>query len=197
IRGRSMGIQSYVMRRIMLMIPMFFLSTIVIFSLIHVAPGDPIEIMFTESGRPPAREVIEELRKSLGLDKPIYVQYFIWINKLLHGDFGIAHSTAYIGQPVLDLIKSRFRNTITLMFTAQMMSLLIGIVLGVFAAIKQYSIFDTLSSIIALFGYSMPNFWLALMLVFIFALGLGWFPIFGTHEIGSDLTGLPAITNLI
>lgn len=192
-----MGLRAYIIRRTILLIPMFFLSTVVIFSLIHIAPGDPIRIMFTESGRPPAEEVIEQVRKSLGLDRPLYIQYFIWINKLLHGDFGISYSGAFIGQPVLDLLQSRFWNTVILMFTAQMLSLVLAVTLGVVAAVKQYSIFDNISSISALFGYSMPNFWLGLMLIFIFALGLGWFPIFGTQTIGADYTGFKALTDYL
>jgi len=172
---------------------MFFLSTVMIFSLIHLAPGDPIRIMFTESGHPPSADIIEEVRKNLGLDEPIYVQYFIWINKILRGDFGVSYSGAFVGQPILELISSMFWNTLILMLTAQMVSLALAIVLGVVAAVKQYSIFDNLCSSGALFGYSMPNFWLGLMLIFTLALSLGWFPIYGTHTIGADLSGMPAL----
>lgn len=192
-----MGLRSYILRRVLLMIPMFFLSTIIIFSLIYLAPGDPIEVMFTASGRPPPREIIEEIRKSFGLDKPIYIQYLIWLNKILHGDFGVSYSGAHCGHQVIDLIKVRIWNTVILVLTAQILSLILAVSLGVISAVKQYSIFDSFLSVTAVFGYSMPNFWLALMLMFLFGLNLGWFPIFGTHTIGSDLAGVPKILDYI
>jgi peptide/nickel transport system permease protein len=176
---------------------MFFISTIIIFSLIHLAPGDPIRLMFAEMGRPVPEEIIEQIRKSLGLDQPLYMQYLIWINKILHGDFGITYSGAYAGQPVLNLITSRLWNTVILMFTAQMLSLVVAVVFGVIAAVKQHSIFDNIISVAALFFYSMPNFWLGLILIFVFSLELGWFPIYGTQTIGANLTGFPALLDYL
>ncbi len=192
-----MALWDYTVRRTIILIPMFFLSTVVIFSLIHLAPGDPIEIMFTETGHPPPREVIDQVRKSLGLDRPIYVQYLIWIKKLLRGDFGFSYGGPFIGQSVLDLIRSRFWYTIMLMFTAQVLALVIAITLGVIAAVKQYSIFDNVCSITALFGYSMPNFWFALILMLVFGLKLGVFPICGASTAGADFTGFAALSDLL
>jgi peptide/nickel transport system permease protein len=125
------------------------------------------------------------------------MQYLIWINKILHGDFGITYSGAYAGQPVLNLITSRLWNTVILMFTAQMLSLVVAVVFGVIAAVKQHSIFDNIISVAALFFYSMPNFWLGLILIFVFSLELGWFPIYGTQTIGANLTGFPALLDYL
>jgi peptide/nickel transport system permease protein len=192
-----MSLWAYILRRLILLIPMFFLSTVIIFSLIHLAPGDPIRIMFTESGHPPPEQIIQQLRRSLGLDQPIYVQYLIWINKIVHGDLGVSYSGAFMEQPVADLIASMFWNTLILMLTAQMLALILATVLGVVAAAKQYSVFDHLSSMGALFGYSMPDFWLGLMLIFFLALGLRWFPMYGTHTAGSDASGLQALLDYL
>jgi peptide/nickel transport system permease protein len=188
-----MGLGSYIIRRIMIMIPMFFLSTIVIFSLIYLAPGDPIEIMFTESGRPPPREIVEELREQFGLDRPIYIQYILWLKRLFTGDFGVSYSGTWVGFKIIDLMRARMGNTLILSITAQILSIIVAVIFGVIAAIKQYRLFDNVTSLTAIFGYSMPSFWLALLLLFTFGLRLNLFPLHGTHSVGEDLTGIAGL----
>jgi len=188
-----MTLKAYIIRRILFLIPTFFISTVLIFSLIHLAPGDPVDIMFAEIGKPVPPELKEAVRKSLGLDQPIYVQYFTWLSKMLQGDFGITFSGAWVGQKVINIILGRVPLTIELMLTAQIVAILLAVLLGAVAAVKQYSIVDNVASIAALFGYSMPSFWLSMILILIFGLWLGWFPIFGAGTPGVDLPPLQAI----
>jgi len=176
-----MTLRTYIIRRTLMMIPMFFVSTIIIFSLIHLAPGDPIDLLYRASGHPPPPEVIEQVRKNLGLDQPVYIQYFMWISRMLHGDFGTSYHGRMMGQPIITLISSRVIPTLELMLTALFISIFLSVILGVIAAVRQYSIFDNICSLTALFGYSMPTFWSALMLILIFSLQLGLFPIFGAN----------------
>lgn len=176
-----MTLRTYIIRRVLIIIPMFLISTIIVFSLIHLAPGDPIDLLYRASGHPPPPEVIEQVRKNLGLDQPIYIQYFMWISRMLRGDFGISYHGRMMGQPVITLISSRITPTLELMLTALFVSLVLSVVLGVIAAVKHYSIFDNICSLVALFGYSMPSFWIALILILILSLHLGLFPIFGAN----------------
>lgn len=176
-----MGLRSYVLQRIALIIPLFFITSAVIFTLIHLAPGDPIAIMFASAGARPSAQVIQQIKLSLGLDEPVYVQYLLWIGKLLRGDLGYS----YISQrPIAVMIAERFWNTIVLMSVALVISLLTAILLGVAASVRKYSALDNTFSLFALFGYSMPNFWIALILIAVFGVRLGWFPIFGAHTRG-------------
>lgn len=181
--------KTLILRRILLFIPLFFISSILIFSLIHLAPGDPIDMM-AATGHPPSPELMLKLREDMGLDKPVSTQYLIWIGKFLRGDFGYSYSGRMMGQPVKTIIGSRIGPTLELMLTTQLLSLVIAIILGVSAAVNQYSFIDNLASMGGLFLYSMPTFWTSLMLIFIFGLRLDLFPIYGAITPGAGLTGL-------
>lgn len=192
-----MTLRTYIIRRGLLLIPTFFISTLLIFSLIHLAPGDPVEIMFAEMGRPVPPELKESVRKSLGLDKPLYTQYFIWLSKLCQGDFGVTFSGAWVGQQVIDIILGRLPLTLELMLTAQIVAIFLAVFLGAVAAVKQYKFFDNIASVGALLGYSMPSFWLAMILLLVFGLRLGWLPIFGARTPGVDLSPFQTIIDNI
>ena len=192
-----MTLRNYIIRRVLLLIPTFFISTILIFSLVHLAPGDPVDVMFAEMGRPVPPEVKDAVRRSLGLDKPLHIQYFMWLSKLSKGDFGITYSGAWVGQPVIKIILGRLPLTLELMLTAQIVSVTLAIILGAVAAVKQYKLFDNIASVGALLGYSMPSFWLAMILLLVFGLRLGWLPIFGAKTPGADLPPLQAIIDNI
>ncbi len=183
----EVGLKLYVVQRVALIIPLFFLTSLIIFSLIHIAPGDPVEIMFATAGSRPGKEVIEQIRTSLGLDQPIYVQYAIWISKLLRGDLGFSYISR---RPVALIIGERFWYTIELMSFALVISLLTAIPLGIVSAVRKYSAIDTAFSLFALFGYSMPSFWIALILISVFSVRLGLFPIFGAHTIGESFSAI-------
>jgi len=174
-----MTLRTYVIRRLILIIPTFFLISIIIFTLIHLAPGDPIERM--AAGHPISREIIAKLKDELGLNQPIHVQYLMWLSRLLQGDLGYSYLSR---QSVINIIGDRIPRTLELMVTANFLSVLLAIVLGVIAAVKQYSLSDALSSLGALIGYSTPNFWMALMFIMVFSVWLGWFPIAGVQTSG-------------
>lgn len=182
-----MGLKDYVIRRILICVPVFLISSAIVFSLMHIAPGDPIEIMYRGS-RPTNPQIIELIRERLGLDKPIYEQYLIWISNFLRGDLGYSYVN---NQPVMEQIKARLWLTVELVLSSQVVSLFIAIVLGVIAAVKRNSIIDNLLSLSALFGYSMPSFWMALIFILVFAVELRWFPVCGSQTFGVnfDLIG--------
>jgi ABC-type dipeptide/oligopeptide/nickel transport system permease component len=152
----------------------------------HLSPGDPARIML---GIEASHEDIEALRKALGLDQPLYVQYFRWLRKVVEGDFGRSIQSR---QPVLEMILDRLPATLELTTAAMVLSLLIALPAGVISAIKQYSIFDHSSMVGALFWVSMPGFWLGLMLMLLFGLYLGWLPISGRG--GIEHLILPSVT---
>ncbi|MEH6727502.1 MAG: ABC transporter permease, partial [Hyphomicrobiales bacterium] len=164
-----------------------FVTTILVTLLIHLVPGDPVQIMYAQSqGTTP--EQMEEVRKSLGLDKSIPVQYAMFIGRLLEGDLG---NTIRGGQPVLDVILQRLPNTIMLAVAAMAIAILIGVPIGFFAAYKQGTIWDVVLMITAIAGISMPHFWLGLILLFYFAVDLGWLPVSGGGPLNLVL---PALT---
>lgn len=164
-----------------------WITTILVTLLIHAVPGDPVQIMYAQSqGTTP--EQIEEVRRSLGLDRPILVQYAMFMERLSQGDLG---NTIRGGQPVLDVILQRLPNTLILACSAMFVAILIGVPLGFLAAYREGSLTDITLMIIAIAGISMPHFWLGLMLLFFFALELGWLPVSGN---GWRNLILPALT---
>ncbi len=170
-----MTLRTYVIRRLLVIIPTFFFISLVIFTLIHLAPGDPVMAMI---GRhPPSREVLELLKREFGLDQPIPVQYLLWLSRLLRGDLGFSYIS---GRSVWSMLQEKIWSTLELMLFAEIVSVAIAVVLGVIAAVKHHSIVDGASSLVALIGYSAPNFWLALIAMLVFALWLKWLPTFGT-----------------
>jgi len=176
-----MTLRTYIIRRLILIVPTFFFISMVIFTLIHLAPGDPVIAMV---GRHPAlREQMDAIRRDLGLDKPIPVQYLLWVSKIVRGNLGFS----YIGsRPVISMITERIPRTVELMLAAEAVSVMIAIVLGVIAAVKHYSLTDAACSLAALIGYSAPTFWVALISVLVFSAWLGWFPVSGTTTVGVE-----------
>lgn len=175
-----MTLRTYITRRLLVIIPTFFFITLMIFAIIHLAPGDPARVLIGERGLIDPVE-FELFRKRLGLDEPIYVQYFIWLGQLLQGNLGYSFLN---GRPVLTLIGERIPNTLELVLAAEVVSVIIAIVLGVIAAVKHYSLVDALASVSALMGYSTPSFWLALMAILLFSVRLGLLPTCGTKTLG-------------
>ncbi len=156
-----------------MLIPVLLGVSIIAFSLVHLAPGDPARAIVGERA---SQKVINAIRKKYGLDKPLYIQYGIWLKDALRGDLGysiISHEL--VTREILD----RFPNTFELSVMAMTFAIVIGIMAGIISASKQYSIFDYTSMGVALFGVSMPVFWLGIMLMMIFGVYLRWFPIAG------------------
>lgn len=183
------GLKAYIIRRVMYFFPTFLAVSIVIFSIVHLLPGDPITWMLVDNPLFVSPEVIESLRSHYGLDKPLYVQFLTWLAKLFIGDWGMSMRTR---APVLLEISSRYSSTLTLAVSGMLFSFLIGIVAGVTSAVKQYSWFDRFSMFGALLGAAMPVYWTGLLLILIFSVKLGLFPVSGGT--GANALILPMVT---
>jgi peptide/nickel transport system permease protein len=179
-------VRRYVLRRIGLLVPVVLGVVTVVFLIVHLIPGDPVEIMLGEQARAVDREA---LRHEMGLDRPIHLQYVAFLKGLVRGDLG--HSL-HTKQPVLTSIASRLPATIELAAAAMAVALLLAIPLGLLAAYKKDSLVDQGSMLFALLGISMPNFWLGPLLIIVFSLKLGWFPVSGRGSLAHVV--LPAIT---
>jgi len=154
----------YILRRLLGAIPLLLGIATIIFFVLNLAPGDPTAFYFNPNMPP---EVIEQLRRNLGLDQPLHIQYFRWITSFFQGDFGQSFAQS---RPVADILFEALPNTLILTGSALFLVFLVGILIGVLQAVKQYSLFDSSSSVLSLFFYSMPSFWLALMLMLLFSL---------------------------
>ena len=176
----------YVLRRIGLLVPVVLGVVTVVFLIVHLIPGDPVEIMLGEQALAVDREA---LRHEMGLDKPIHLQYVAFLKGLVRGDLG---QSLHTKQPVLTSIARRLPATIELAAAAMAVALLLAIPLGLLAAYKKDSLVDQGSMVFALLGISMPNFWLGPLLIIVFSLKLGWFPVSGRGSLAHIV--LPAIT---
>lgn len=183
----------YLVRRVLLNVPILVGVTFVIFVILHLAPGDPISMLINpESGLSP--EQLEALRRDLGLDKPLPIQYLVWLNQLLHGNLGYRTRNF---DPVAAAITQRLGPTLLLMGTAFIFGALGGITLGVLAALRQYSWLDWLLTILAYVGVSLPGFFVGLGTLYLFALRLGWVPAGGMAEPGVPLALGDVLRHLI
>lgn len=168
-------------RRLLQLLPTLFLVSVIIFGLQQLLPGDPALVMAGEE-RDPA--VIEQIRRQYRLDRPLPVQYAYWIRGVVSGDLG---ESMRIKQPVADLILQKLPVTLQLATMAMCFAILIGIPAGVIAAVKKGSGWDVGASVFALWGLSTPNFWLGIMLIFLFSVKLGWLPASGYVSPFEDL----------
>lgn len=175
----------YILKRLTMLIPVLLGVTVVSFSLLQIVPGDPAVLLAGEDANP---EFIEAVRREYGFDQPLYVQYFRFISHAVQGDFGISIRNR---EPVVNLLMQRFAFTVQLSFLSILIAAFIGLIAGVISATRQYSIFDNLSMMGALFGISMPIFWLGLLLMLVFSVNLRWFPAGGSG--GLKYLILPAI----
>ena len=168
----------FVLTRLGLLVPTFIGMTLVAFFLIRLVPGDPIETMAGERGIDPERHA--KLLKDYGLDQPVFVQYGIYIGRVLHGDLGKSMITQV---PVLREFLSLFPATMELAVGAILFALVLGIPAGIVAAVKRNSIFDHGVMGLSLTGYSMPIFWWGLLLILLFSVQLGWTPVSGRIDV--------------
>lgn len=176
----------YICKRILMMIPVIIGVSLLVFLVLKMTPGDPARVV---AGSEADEATVEQIREELGLNKPVLQQYVDYMLALLHGDMGTSYTTS---KPVADEILARMPTTFILAFAGVFVAVLIGIPLGIISATKQYSVLDYISTLLALGGVAMPNFWLGLMLILLFSLKLGWLPSGG----GDSWTAyvLPAIT---
>jgi peptide/nickel transport system permease protein len=177
---------SYILRRILILIPLLLAISIVVFFMIHLIPGDPVQIMLGDKG---SEEDVARLRSELGFDQPLHTQYLKFLGNLLQGDLGRSIRNR---NPVIYEIRAAFPATIELTVLSMIFASFIGIAAGIISAIKQYSLIDNLTMVGALLGISMPVFWVGMMLMLIFGSRLGWLPISGRI---SRVTDLEVITN--
>jgi len=171
----------YLVRRLLLTLPVLFFVSVIVFSLINLIPGDPARIMLGEEA---SREALSALRKEMGLDRPRYVQYLLWLNHVARGDFG---RSVRDGRPVLDTLLLKLPVTIELAVTSLVVAWVIAIPAGVVAAWKQRTALDYAATTVALAGISVPNFWLGIMMIYLFAVNLRLLPPSGYIEPWIDL----------
>ena len=177
---------NYVFKRVLWLFPVILGVVTLVFFLVHLIPGDPVDIMLGETAQAANKQM---LRRELGLDKPIACQYFDFLKKLSRGNLG---RSLHSQQPVLSLIMKKYPATLELMLAAVLIALLISLPLGITCALKQYSLIDQGTLVLSLLGVSMPNFWLGPLLIILFSLKLGLLPISGRGGIQHLI--LPAIT---
>lgn len=168
------------------MLPVLVGVSVIVFSLVRLMPGDPAELLLGEDY---TQEAAEELRAEWGLDKPIYIQYLIFLKQLLRGDLG---DSVRSGRPVTQELWQRFKNTVQLAILAVILASVIGISAGVIAGTRPFSLVDNLTMVGAVAGVSIPVFWLGLMLMYLFAVNLNWLPAVGIGGIKHLI--LPGIT---
>jgi len=177
----------YLIRRLVLAVPVILGVSVAVFLMMHLIPGDPALAMLR--GQPTVTEAdVDRIRHQLGLDDPLPVQYLKYMGRALRGDLG---ESVHSHRPVLQMIGEQAWATIQLALAAMVIAVLLGVTLGTISAVRQNSWVDSLSMLVALFGVSMPSFWFGLLLIYVFSLRLGWFPI--TGQGGIERLILPAV----
>lgn len=178
----------YIVKRLLLMIPILFGITVLTFFISNTIPGDPARLA---AGPHADAKVIEELRETMGLNKPVYVQYGTYMNNLLHGDFGFSN---FSHQPVIEDIKAYFPATLELTLFSMFITILIGIPFGVISANKKDKLADQFTRVMSLMGVAMPAFWLGILLLLFFYLQLGILP--GSGRLDTGLSPPVTITGM-
>ena len=167
----------YICKRILRIIPVLLVVAVISFFVTHLMPGDPVKLLLGDHA---SKEQILSMRRQLNLDKPLLTQFGIWFVNMLHGDLG---ESLFGNQPVIQMIKTRMEQTVLLAIYGQLVGMVIGISLGIIAAFNHGKWADKISIAISLAGISAPSFWVAIMLIEIFAVKLGWLPVCGYKTI--------------
>ena len=174
----------FLLRRLFQAVPLILGIATLVFFLLSLAPGDAVSFLVSPNITP---EALEQIRRNMGLDQPVHIRYLRWMGSMLTGDFGISLSR---NEPVLDIILEILPNTLVLSLAAIVVAFAGGILIGVFQAVRQNRFADSALSVVGLFFYSMPSFWLALMLILVFSLGARnlwgwpiWFPASGMTSV--------------
>jgi len=173
----------YIAKRLLFMVPLLFGITVVCFSVMHLAPGSPTDLQ-TQMNPRASVEMKERLRAMYDLDKPLPEQYIRWVAKLALLDLGVSFSTDR--RPVADKILERLPITILLNVLSMLLILVVAIPLGVLSAVRQDSLFDRVAGVFVFIGFAVPTFWLALLLMILFGVHLGWLPISGIRSLNSE-----------
>jgi peptide/nickel transport system permease protein len=167
----------YAVRRLVFAVPLLLGITFISFLVIHLAPGDPVELQTGDLSMQASAQSMKMLREVYGLDKPLHVQYLSWLQRIVRLDFG--RSFAPDGRPVLDKIGERLPITLLLNVVEMLIIVAIAVPIGVTSATRQYSTFDKVTTVFVFVGFATPDFWLALLLQILFGVQLGWLPISG------------------
>lgn len=176
----------YILKRLAQIVPLALLVATLVFSLVHLTPGDPVEMMLGEGAQ---RSEVDRLRSELGLDRPLLEQYLSFMGGLVRADLG---DSLHFGQPVVDVLWRHYPATLELAVASLLVALLVALPLGIVAAVRRDGAMDHLSRFFALLGVSIPNFWLGPVLILVFSIHLGLFPVSGRSGWASLV--LPAIT---
>lgn len=183
----------YIVRRLLISIPLLISITLIIFILANLMPGDALTAMVTDEA-PIAGQVLAERRAQLGLDKPVPVRYLVWMGQLLRGNMGYSYVTSV---PIGETIAKRVPATLELMGFSLLFSIIVGLILGIVSALKQYSGLDYGLTVLGFIGLSVPVFFLGMMLIYVFALRLQWFPTSGMITAGEDFSLVDNLRHLI
>jgi peptide/nickel transport system permease protein len=185
----------YLLRRLVLIIPVLFGVSVIVFTVMHVIPGDPVRLMFAGTGA--TEEQVQAMRHALGLDRPLPVQYVNYVSKAIRGDLG---QSIHFKQPVLELILERMPATIELTLASFIIALAVAFPIGVLSALKRYTFIDHIVMTGATLGISLPTFWIGILLIMLVAVNLGWLPGFGRIDYGVHLeriTGFLLVDSLL
>ena len=164
----------YVLRRLVSLIPILLGVTLLTYGLMYISPQDPVEMMLQGQGTAPKPEVVEAMRHQLGLDRPFLIQYLDWLKKFVCGDMGVSYID---GAAVSGKLLTALPNTLKLTVLSVIVTVLLSVPLGIFAAVKKGKVTDAVIRFLSFIGNSLPNFVVSLLLLYFFALKLGWFPI--------------------
>lgn len=179
---------TYLLKRILMLIPLMLGITLITFTVVHLAPGEPVEMQMAMNPKV-GKEARERLRKFYGLDRPLHVQYADWVGKLVRLDLGRSFSPD--NRPVTAKIRERLPITLSLNIIALLLEFGLAIPIGIMAATHRDTWLDKGITVFVFIGFAVPTFWLALLLMYLFGVKLGWLPISGLHTLGSDSYGIP------
>jgi len=188
--------RSYLLKRLFSTIPVFIGLSLIVFLIMAMIPGNPAQALLGAWATP---ENVARINRELGLNKPLYQQYLIWAGNILHGDFGRSY---VLNRPVIDEVMERFSATLLLGGCALLLSTVLGLLAGIFSAVRQFGWGDRIITLLVLLGISMPSFWIGLLMIMLFAVQLQWFPASGMYAVwgGGDVAdllhhlALPAVT---
>lgn len=177
---------AYLTKRILMLIPLLFGITLITFAVIHLAPGEPVDMQIAMSPKVSA-EARQRIREFYGLDQPLHIQYVQWLGRMARLDFG--RSFAPDNRPVTDKIAERIPITLSLNVIALVLEFGLAVPIGILAAIRRDTLLDKGITVFVFVGFAVPTFWLALLMMYLFGVKLGWLPISGLHSLGSEQLG--------